>query len=91
MKAAQAYADGFYNDLVIPFRGAARDTIVRKDTTLEKLAGLKPVFDRTPSGTLTAGNSTALTDGAGAVLLVGIHAVSAVTELRPVGQVFLQL
>ena len=69
MKAAQAYADGFYADLVTPFKGATRDTIVRNNTTPEKLATLKPVFDKSAAGTLTAGNSTALTDGAAAVLL----------------------
>lgn len=69
MKAASAYADGFYDDLVVPFKGVSRDTIVRKDTTLNKLSQLKPAFDRTGGGSLTAGNSTALTDGAAAVLL----------------------
>lgn len=69
MKAAQAYADGFYDDLVTPFKGTARDTIVRNDTTLARLSSLKPVFDRSATGSLTAGNSTAFTDGAGAVLL----------------------
>jgi acetyl-CoA C-acetyltransferase len=67
--AVQAYADGFYDDLVVPFQGAARDNNLRPDTNLEQLAKLKPVFDRTGSGTLTAGNSTPLTDGASAVLL----------------------
>lgn len=69
MKASSAYGEGFYNDLVVPFKGVSKDTIVRKDTTLEKLSTLKPVFDKSPGGTLTAGNSTALTDGAAAVLL----------------------
>jgi acetyl-CoA C-acetyltransferase len=69
MKATQAYASGFYNELVVPFKGATRDTIVREDTTPGKLAALKPVFDKSRSGTLTAGNSTALTDGAAALLL----------------------
>ena len=69
MKAAQAYDSGFYDGLVAPFKGVTRDTIVRKDTTPEKLATLKPVFDKNATGTLTAGNSTALTDGAAAVLL----------------------
>lgn len=68
-KAAEAYASGFYDSLLTPFKGVVRDTIVRADTTLEKLGKLKPVFDRSSSGTLTAGNSTALTDGAAAVLL----------------------
>ena len=69
LKAAAAWDEGFYDDLVSPFKGVRRDTIVRKQTTLEKLSGLKPVFDKTGTGTLTAGNSTALTDGACAVLL----------------------
>ena len=68
-KAAKAYIDGFYKDLIFNFRGLEVDTILRKDTTLEKLAKLKPAFDKTPQGTLTAGNSTALTDGAAGVLL----------------------
>ncbi|HWU52632.1 MAG TPA: acetyl-CoA C-acetyltransferase [Tahibacter sp.] len=69
-KAAAAYSRGFYKDLVIPFRGIERDNILRPDTSLEKLASLKPAFDKTSGqGTLTAGNSTPLTDGASAVLL----------------------
>jgi len=52
----------------VPFRAVRRDNILRPDTTLEKLAALKPAFDRT-AGTLTAGNSSALSDGAAAVLL----------------------
>jgi acetyl-CoA C-acetyltransferase len=69
MKAARAYSEGFYSDLIAPFKGVSQDTIVRKDTTPEKLAKLKPVFDKSPAGTMTAGNSTALTDGASAILL----------------------
>lgn len=68
-KAAKAYKEGFYDDLVASFKGVSRDTIVREDTSLEKLAKLRPVFDTTSTGTMTAGNSTALTDGAGAVLM----------------------
>ena len=69
-KAATAYERGFYENLVVPFRGVARDNILRPDTTPEKLATLKPAFDRhSGHGTLTAGNSTPLTDGASAVLL----------------------
>jgi acetyl-CoA C-acetyltransferase len=67
--AAKAYKAGFYNDSVIEFKGLKKDGIVREDTTLEKLAKLKPAFDRSASGTLTAGNSTPLTDGASAVLM----------------------
>jgi acetyl-CoA C-acetyltransferase len=68
-KATLAYKEGFYNDLVVPYKKATRDTIMRADTSLEKLARLKPAFDKSDAGTLTAGNSTALSDGAGAVLL----------------------
>jgi acetyl-CoA C-acetyltransferase len=67
--AAKAYAEGFYDDLVVEFQGVKRDNNVRSDTSLEQLAKLRPVFDRGPNGTLTAGNSTPLTDGASAVLL----------------------
>lgn len=68
-KAAAAYARGFFKDLVFPYRGVEKDNIVRADTNLEKLAKLKPVFAPAPQGTLTAGNSTALTDGSAAVIL----------------------
>ncbi|MEX3935054.1 acetyl-CoA C-acetyltransferase [Paraburkholderia phymatum] len=67
-KLTEAYARGFLNDLMTPYRGLARDNNLRSDLTLEKLASLKPVFDR-DAGTMTAGNSTPLTDGASAVLL----------------------
>lgn len=62
-----AQAAGFFDDLVIPVGEFKRDTIPRSDTTAEKLAGLKPVFDRSDAGTLTAGNSSPLTDGAAGV------------------------
>ena len=69
-KAAAAYERGFYNNLVIPFRSIQRDNNLRPDSTLEKLAQLKPAFDKTSGhGTLTAGNSTPLTDGASVALL----------------------
>jgi acetyl-CoA C-acetyltransferase len=67
--AAKAYAEGFYDDLVVEYLGIKRDNNVRTDTSLEKLAKLSPVFDRSGSGTMTAGNSTPLTDGASGVLL----------------------
>jgi acetyl-CoA C-acetyltransferase len=67
-KAAAAWDSGFFDDLVSPHAGVLRDNIVRPDTSLEKLASLKPAFDR-KQGTLTAGNSTTLSDGAAAVLL----------------------
>jgi acetyl-CoA C-acetyltransferase len=69
-KLAAAYARGFFKDLVVPFRGVDRDNVLRPDTSLEKLAALKPAFDKTSGhGTLTAGNSSALSDGSAAVLL----------------------
>lgn len=68
-KAAAAYDEGFYADLVMPFQGAAEDNNIRRDSSIEKLAKLRPVFDRSEKGTMTAGNSTPLTDGAAAVLL----------------------
>ncbi len=68
LKAAAAYDEGFFDDLLLPCEGVARDNNLRADTTLEKLASLGPAFDKA-NGTLTAGNSTPLTDGAAAVLL----------------------
>jgi acetyl-CoA C-acetyltransferase len=68
-KAATAYSSGFYSDLLTPFKSVTQDSLVRADTSLEKLARLSPAFDKSQSGTLTAGNSTALTDGASVVLL----------------------
>jgi acetyl-CoA C-acetyltransferase len=68
-KASAAYASGFYKDLVHDYLGVTQDNNIRSDTSLEKLAKLKPVFDTSGAGTLTAGNSTPMTDGASAVLL----------------------
>ena len=68
-KAAAAYDAGFFDDLVMPWGGISRDNILRPDTSLEKLATLRTVFDKGPKATLSAGNSTSLTDGAAAVLL----------------------
>lgn len=65
----QAYADGFYKDLVLEVEGLRQDSILRSDTSLERLAKLRPAFDPTPAGTLTAGNSSPLTDGAACVLM----------------------
>jgi acetyl-CoA C-acetyltransferase len=69
MNAAAAYDAGWYEDLVVPFQDVEQDNNIRRDTTLEKLGKLKPVFDKRGEGTMTAGNSTPLTDGAAAVLL----------------------
>jgi len=68
-KSAAAWASGFFSDLVVPYAGVEKDLIVRGDTSMEKLAKLKPAFDRSPAGTLTAGNSSPLTDGSAAVLI----------------------
>jgi acetyl-CoA C-acetyltransferase len=68
-KAAAAWQAGFYDDLVVAHAGLQRDNNVRADASMEKLATLRPVFDTSGAGTLTAGNSTPLTDGAAAVLL----------------------
>ncbi|MBT8132854.1 MAG: acetyl-CoA C-acetyltransferase [Gammaproteobacteria bacterium] len=66
---ARAYDNGFYDGLVSPFMGVKQDNNLRRGSTMEQMAKLKPVFDRSASGTLTAGNSTPLTDGAGCVLM----------------------
>jgi acetyl-CoA C-acetyltransferase len=68
-KLAAAYDRGFLDDQVTPFRGLERDQNLRPDSTVEKLAKLKPVFGKGETATMTAGNSTPLTDGASAVLL----------------------
>lgn len=67
--AAKAYEEGFFDDQVKAFAGADKDSILRPSTSKEKLASLRSVFDRSEAGTLTAGNSTALSDGASCVLL----------------------
>lgn len=69
LNAAAAYDRGFFDPLVQPWAGVARDSNMRADSSLEKLASLKPAFSRDAGATLTAGNSTPLTDGAAAVLL----------------------
>ncbi len=69
---AKAYEQGFFNDLMTTFKGVTRDNNLRPELSIEKLRSLKPVFDKKVApgqGTLTAGNSTPLTDGASAVLL----------------------
>ena len=66
---AAAYERGFLDDLVTPFQGLERDQNLRPDSSVEKLAKLKPVFGKGESATMTAGNSTPLTDGASVVLM----------------------
>ena len=69
VNATAAYNDGFYDDLLIPCDGVLRDNNVRADSSMESLAKLRTAYDRSEAGTLTAGNSTPLTDGAAGVLL----------------------
>jgi acetyl-CoA acyltransferase len=68
-RAARAWADGFYDDLVVPVDGLTRDECVRPDADQSTLAGLKPAFR--PDGTITAGNASPLNDGAAALLVAG--------------------
>jgi acetyl-CoA C-acetyltransferase len=69
LRAAAAFEEGFYDELIVPWGGVCRDNNMRPDTSVEKLSKLRAAFDRGPDGTLTAGNSTPLTDGAASVLL----------------------
>ncbi|WP_151984479.1 acetyl-CoA C-acetyltransferase [Acinetobacter radioresistens] len=68
-KLAAAYEAGFFDDLITPFLGVERDQNLRPDSSVEKLSKLKPVFGKGETATMTAGNSTPLTDGASVVLL----------------------
>ncbi len=68
-RLAAAYDRGFFEDLVTPFQGLTRDQNLRPDSTADKLSKLKPVFGRGDDATMTAGNSTPLSDGASTVLL----------------------
>jgi acetyl-CoA C-acetyltransferase len=68
-KGAAAYDEGYMDDLIVPCAGVYRDNNLRPDISIEKLASLKPAFEKSERGTLTAGNSTPMTDGASSVLL----------------------
>jgi acetyl-CoA acetyltransferase family protein len=93
MNAAAANEDGRLPAEIVPLDGIERDTMVRPDTSMEKLAKLRPVFDPTPAGTLTAGNSSPLTDGAAVVMLMsedrakseGLEPLAFVRDLEFVG------
>jgi acetyl-CoA acyltransferase len=78
-RAAQAWAEGFYDDLVLPVDGLDRDECVRPDASLETLAGLRPAFR--PDGTITAGNASPLNDGAAALLIATEDAATGVPPL----------
>lgn len=75
-----AQNQGFYDDLLIKLNGIRSDTIPRPDTSLEKLSTLRPVFDQSEKGTLTAGNSSLLTDGAAGLWVAGEQALSRLTH-----------
>jgi len=81
-RAAQAWADGFYDDLVLPMDGLEHDEGVRPDASTETLAALKPAFR--PDGTITAGNASPLNDGAAAVL---VAAEDAALGVEPVARI----
>ena len=69
INTAKAYDEGFYQNLVHPFKGIHEDNIMRRNIAIDKLKLLKTVFDKSEQGSMTPGNSTSLTDGAAAVLL----------------------
>ncbi len=69
LKAAAAYDAGFYDELIVPCAGVLRDNNMRPDSSMESLAKLRTAYEKSAKGTLTAGNSTPLTDGASSVLL----------------------
>ncbi len=69
LKAAAAYDEGFFDDLLVPCAGVTRDNNMRPDSNMEVLSGLRNAYERSEKGTLSAGNSTPLTDGAAGVLL----------------------
>jgi acetyl-CoA C-acetyltransferase len=84
LNAVAAWDRGFFSDLVVPLDGVPRDTIPRRDTSLEKLAKLPPAFDRkSGKGSLTAGNSSPLSDGAAAVWVATSNGLSRLPDALP--------
>jgi acetyl-CoA C-acetyltransferase len=83
-RAVKAMASGFFDDLVVPVEGMAKDGIPRADSSAEKLASLKPAFDRTSGqGTITAGNASPLTDGAAAIWVANDAGIARAPANRP--------
>jgi len=82
-RAVTGWDQGFFNDLVMPIDGVTKDTIPRADTSLAKLAKLKPAFDFSGEGSLTAGNSSPLTDGAAAIWLSDDAGLKRLPESTP--------
>ncbi|MEO8386627.1 MAG: acetyl-CoA C-acyltransferase, partial [Betaproteobacteria bacterium] len=81
--AVKAIANGFFDDLIISVNGNAKDGIPRADSTLEKLATLKPAFDRSAAGTITAGNASPLTDGAAAIWVANESGLNKLSPQQP--------
>ena len=81
--AVKAMANGFFDDLIISVNGTAKDGIPRADSTLEKLATLKPAFDRSATGTITAGNASPLTDGAAAIWVATESGLNKLSPQQP--------
>jgi acetyl-CoA C-acetyltransferase len=82
-RAVKAMTSGFFDDLVVPVEGMAKDGIPRADSSSEKLASLRPAFDRSAQGTITAGNASPLTDGAASVWVANDAALSRLPSGRP--------
>jgi acetyl-CoA C-acetyltransferase len=82
-RAVKAMANGFFDDLTIDIGGTKKDGIPRADSTLEKLATLKPAFDRSDAGTITAGNASPLTDGAAAIWVANEAGLSKLPSTAP--------
>ena len=83
-RAVAGQDQGFFNDLIIPIDGVTRDHFPRRDTSMERLARLKPAFDRTSGrGTLTAGNSSPLTDGAAAIFVATTDGLARLPDTIP--------
>ena len=81
--AVKAMANGFFDDLIISVNGTAKDGIPRADSTLEKLSTLKPAFDRSAAGTITAGNASPLTDGAAAIWVANESGLNKLSSKQP--------
>ncbi len=82
-RAVAAQDRGFFTDLIVPVDGVDKDHFPRRDTSMEQLAKLKPVFDRSARGTLTAGNSSPLTDGAAAIWVAADEGVNRLPAQLP--------
>ena len=85
-KAVEAQKMGIFDKEIVEIKGIKKDNLPRSDSNIEKLSKLKPVFDKSPTGTLTAGNSSSLTDGSSALLLASDNFVSN-NSIIPMGYV----